>query len=123
MRLSELCNHNCFACPFEDCISDDAPTALEEAESEQRDYDAWRYNCPADYSDEATALRKAECDRKRRYRQENPDKCRAYQKQYRADHLEERRAKNNEWYWKNRERIRAMRAEKYQRKVAKKKDE
>ena len=94
-------------------------TAVEAAEAEQRDRNAWKRNCPADYEDNPElARKKAECDRKRRYREENPEKIKAYNKAYRAKNREREAERQREYYAKNRERLDAYRSEKRRLKSA-----
>lgn len=114
--MSETCDHNCFACKYADCICpDDEMSVLELAESERRDREAERYNCPADFDDPKDQARKRENDRKRRYRRKNPEKVREYYRQYRQARREHYRALNAAYYAKNREKIDAQRAEKRKR--------
>ena len=51
----QQCGLDCFCCPYPDCVLTDEDeivlTALEIAGSEERDADAKRYNCEADYDD------------------------------------------------------------------------
>lgn len=114
------CDHNCFDCKYEDCICpEDELTAVEEAEAEQRDRNAWKRNCPADYEDNPElARKKAESDRKRRYREENPEKIKAYNKAYRAKNREREAERQRKYYAANRERLDAYRSEKRRLKSA-----
>lgn len=74
--------------------------------------DAYKNNCPADYDDPAAQEKKRESDRKRRYREENREKCREYHREYKAKRKEHYKKLNAEYYKKNRERIDAYRAAK-----------
>jgi hypothetical protein len=114
--LHKTCDHNCFACKFEDCICpDDEMSVLELAESERRDRDAERYNCPADFDNPKDQARKRENDRKRRYRRKNPEKVREYHRQYKEARKDHYRELNKAYYAKNRAKIDAYRAEKRKR--------
>lgn len=111
--MPNTCDHNCFSCPFDDCIApEEEMTVYEEAEAERRDRDAWNANCPGDYDDPVMQEKKRESDRKRRWREENREKVREYHRVYRAERAEHYRAMNREYYKKNRERIDAYRAAK-----------
>lgn len=94
-------------------------TAVEEAEAEQRDRNAWKRNCPADYDeDPELARKKAEYDRKRLYRERNPEKVRAYNKAYYDKNRDRERERQREYYAANRERLDAYRNEKRRLKSA-----
>ena len=117
------CDHNCFDCRFEDCICpEDELTAVEEAEAEQRDRNAWKRNCPADYEENPDlAHKKSESDRKRRYRLENPEKIKAYNKAYYERNREKEAERQRRYYAANRERLDAYRIEKRRLKSAQQK--
>lgn len=117
------CDHNCFDCRFEDCICpEDELTAVEEAEAEHRDRIAWKRNCPADYEENPElARKKAESDRKRHYREQNPEKIKAYNKAYYDRNRDKEKERQRRYYAENRERLDAYRSEKRRLKSAQQK--
>ena len=114
------CDHDCFDCKYEDCICpEEELTAVEEAEAEQRDRNAWKRNCPADYDENPElARKKAESDRHRLYREQHPEEIRAYNKAYYAKNREREAKRQREYYAANRERLDAYRSEKRRLKSA-----
>lgn len=97
-------------------------TAVEAAEAEQRDRNAWRRNCPADYDDNPElARKKAESDRKRHYREQNPEKIKAYNKAYYDRNKDREKERQRKYYAANRERLDAYRSEKRRLKSAQQK--
>ena len=99
------CDHNCFACPYDDCIVEDE--SPEEAEAAER----------RDELDRETAC-KADKDRRRntKYRDEHPEWYREYMRNYRHTHKDKIKAYKAKWYQKNRNRILAQQKEYRQRK-------
>lgn len=106
------CSHDCFNCPFEDCIApdDDLLTAEEIRRSERLDKEAHILNCEADYEGEE-ARRKRVSDTKRRYRQTHKAEEKAYGERYRAEHREERREMNRRYHEAHKEQINARKRE------------
>lgn len=97
-------------------------TAVEEAEAEQRDRNAWKRNCPADYEENPElARKKAESDRKRHYREQNPEKIKAYNRAYHEKNREREAERQRRYYAANRERLDAYRSEKRRLKSARQK--
>lgn len=102
------CSHDCFRCPFEDCIQpdDDEMTALELAQSEALDREAERSCCEADFEDDPE---KAAIVRKRTMRREWYMEHRATElvkhAQYRATHREEKKRQDTAYYLAHREEI------------------
>ncbi len=101
------CSHDCFRCPFEDCIQpDDDLTALEIAQSEALDRDAERSCCEADFEGDPE---KAAIVRKRMMRREWYVEHRSTElvkhAQYRAAHREEKKQQDSAYYLAHREEI------------------
>lgn len=112
----QKCSLDCFNCPFSDCIlSDDEIqlTELEIRESENRDADAKRFNCEADYVDDGE---KSAADARRReakhksYMAHRAEELRK-RKLYRETHKEAKNAADKAYYEANREAINARRRE------------
>ena len=103
------CSHDCYNCPFDDCIApeDDLLTAEEIRRSEQLDKEAYVLNCEADYDGEEARRKKRVSDTKRRYRQTHKAEEKAYGERYRATHREERRERNARYYEAHRDEINA----------------
>ena len=93
----QICDRNCFACPYEDCRLD-APPDLEE----YRELDAM---------DKALCGKPTRPKReayKKRYYQQNRERRLAYQREYRQKNLEKERERKRAWYYQNRDRARAV---------------
>lgn len=105
------CSHDCFNCPYPDCVCGDDDiddmTALEIAEAEARDRRTERYNCEADYSHETADTIKAH--KRRGYRRTYYNKHREEEiqkrREYREKNRAELRAADRDYYQRNRERI------------------
>lgn len=106
------CSHDCFNCPYPDCIApdDDLLTAEEIRRSEHLDKEAYILNCEADYSGEE-AHRKRISDAKRRYRQTHKAAEKEYGERYRATHREERREINRRYHEAHKDEINARKRE------------
>lgn len=111
------CSHDCFTCPYDDCICGDDEindmTALEIAEAEARDRRTERYNCEADYDGEDTATEK---QRKRRtyrrtyyYRHHHAEL--AKRKEKREKDRDAINAKKLDYYYRNKDQINQKRRE------------
>lgn len=130
------CSHDCFNCPYPDCVCGDDDiddmTALENAEAEARDRLTERYNCEADYEidgktqppEEARKRRKraynrsyynkhreAELARIKAKRTENREAVNAANRKYHHENREERNRKRREYHAKHKNEINRKRAE------------
>lgn len=117
------CGYDCFTCPFADCIFDEdedlfEETALEIAESEERDREAVRERCEADFETEAQAQRQRELARVREIKKKNRAAYEAQEAAYRAANRETIREKNAVYWQKNARHINARRNERRHRKRA-----
>lgn len=105
------CSHDCFTCPYEDCVCGDDEiddmTALEIAEAEARDRRTERYNCEADYDGEnkKDIQQRKRRTYKRNYYYRHHEAERAKRKEKREQNREAHNAKNMEYYYKNSEKI------------------
>lgn len=105
------CSHDCFTCPYDDCICGDDEindmTALEIAEAEARDRRTERYNCEADYDGEnkKDIQQRKRRTYKRNYYYRHHEAERAKRKKKREQNREAHNAKNMEYYYKNSEKI------------------
>lgn len=105
------CSHDCFTCPYEDCLCGDDEiddmTALEIAEAEARDRRTERYNCEADYDGENKndIQQRKRRTYKRNYYYRHHEAERAKRKKKREQNREAHNAKNMEYYYKNSEKI------------------
>lgn len=101
------CNHDCFRCPYEDCICEDE--SPEEAAAAER----------RDALDRVTAC---DADKKRRqnakYRKEHPEWYSKYMRNYRKTHKTQIKAYKAKWYQKNKDRILAQQKEYHKQKKA-----
>lgn len=103
------CSHDCFRCPYDDCIwpDEDFPlTALEIAMSESLDREAERSGCEADY--EGNEDRAAEARRRHRRREwymEHRASELLKHAEYRRTHKEAKRLQDNAYYLAHREEI------------------
>ena len=102
------CSHDCFNCPYEDCIApdDDDLTVEEIRRSEHLDKEAYLLNCEADYQGEE-AHKKRISDAKRRYRITHKAAEKAYGERYRATHREEKAQRDKRYYEAHKEQINA----------------
>lgn len=108
-----FCNHDCLNCRYADCICpEEELTALEIAESEQRDRETAKANCEADYADLAAAARKRSSEQHRAYYVAHRTELLAYGRRYRIEHREERQIINAEYYRTNKQRLGDLRKEK-----------
>lgn len=106
------CSHDCFNCPYEDCIApeDDLLTAEEIRRAEHLDKEAYILNCEADYEGEA-ARRKRVSDIKRRYRETHRAEIAAYEKRRRVTRREAKLEIDKRYYEAHKERINARKRE------------
>lgn len=108
------CSHDCFRCPFEDCIQpDDDVTALEIAQSEALDRDAERSCCEADFDDNpelAAAARKRTMRRKWYVEHRSTELVK--HALYRSTHREEKKRQDTAYYLAHREEINKRKREK-----------
>ena len=121
------CSHNCFRCPYDDCIlADDEEielTALEIAQSESLDREAERMCCEGDFED--TDKEKAEAARRRHRKREwyldhrgSELKKKA---EYRKTHAEEKHRQDMAYYEAHKEEINRRKREKRALEKARKK--
>lgn len=106
------CSHDCFNCPFEDCIApdDDLLTAEEIRREERLEKDAFRYNCEADYAGE-DARRKRISDIKRRYRQTHKAEIAEYEARRRVSRHEAKLELDRKYYEAHKDQINARKRE------------
>lgn len=110
------CSHDCFRCPYEDCIWPDEEfelTALEIAQSESLDREAERSCCEADYepdADRAAAARKRH--RRREWYLDHRGSELAKKKAWRETHREEKHRQDMAYYEAHREEINRRKREK-----------
>lgn len=104
-----MCSHDCFHCPYEDCIWPDEDfelTALEIAQSAALDREAERSCCEGDYEDDE---RKAAEARRRQRRREwylNHRGNELVKKaQYRQTHKAEKAKQDADYYQRHRDEI------------------
>lgn len=89
------CNHDCFNCPYPDCINDDLIHADYLAEKEIDQF--------AGANEPKSSTKRREY--KRQYRQEHLEQDKAYQRQYYQEHAEEKKAATRKWTKENKERV------------------
>ena len=112
----QQCGYDCFACPYPDCILTDEDeivlTALEIAGSDRRDAEAKRYNCEADYDDDALKAQQARRRevKRRSYYEHRAEELRK-RKIYRETHKAEKNAADKAYYMAHAEEINARRRE------------
>ena len=106
------CSHDCFHCPFEDCIApdDDLLTAEEIRRSERLDKETYILNCEADYEGEE-ARRKRVSDTKRRYRQTHRAEIAEYEARRRVIRHEAKLELDRRYYEAHKEQINARKRE------------
>lgn len=106
------CSHDCFNCPFEDCIApeDDLLTAEEIRRSERLDKETYILNCEADYEGEE-ARRKRVSDIKRRYRKTHKAEIAEYEARRRATRREAKLEIDRRYYEAHKEQINARKRE------------
>ena len=106
------CSHDCFNCPFEDCIApdDDLLTPEEIRRSERLDKETYILNCEADYEGEE-AKRKRVSDAKRRYRQTHKAEIAEYEARRRVTRREAKLELDRRYYETHKEQINARKRE------------
>lgn len=107
---NQLCNRDCFHCPYEDCVVD-GETALEIARSERRD----KPECGGSN----LARRRQRREQGRRYRAAHPDRTSAKNRRYYLRHKAAIAEYKRLWYIQNRDRILAQQKEYRKRKKEK----
>ncbi len=118
----QQCGYDCFCCPYPDCILTDEDeivlTALEIAGSEERDAEAKRLNCEADYDE---TKRKQEARRRevkrRSYYEHRAEELRK-RKLYRETHKAQKNRADRAYYHAHAEEINARRRERRKMKNA-----
>jgi hypothetical protein len=114
-----ICDHNCFECPFPDCIApDDDISPLEEQDARKRDAELTRSLCPADLDDLEQQRKKIKADADRRYVAQNREKVRAGKAACRAKRRDYYKKQSLDYYYSKRDEINAARREAYRRKKA-----
>ena len=110
------CSHDCFRCPYEDCIwpDEDFPlTALEEAQSAALDREAERSCCEGDFEGDRDKAAEARRRQKRRewYLNHRGDEL-VKKAQYRQTHREEKARQDADYYQRHRDEINRRKREK-----------
>lgn len=95
-----MCDHDCFHCPYPDCI-DDGITDAEILESAKRDREL--------KPPPIRATPQHVLDNAKRWRKENPERFREIQKRYREKNKEVIRARQREYYRAQKEKKKADR--------------
>ena len=102
------CNHNCFECPYDDCICDDDVSWQERVEADKRDRPHTRHRTDAQRQKE------------KEYRERHREQRNAYAREYYRNHREERIAYQIAYAKSHREQVNAAeRARYHKRKAAK----
>lgn len=95
-----ICDHDCFRCPWPDCVVSDDLTDAEAAESAERDRmlvpgsidsRTYRFRTDPEYREEVRQKRRA-------YYQANKERFKATQQKYRENNTEHIKAKKHEYY-------------------------
>ena len=108
--MAKACNHNCFQCPYDDCIIDDITTE-ERAEINSRNAELkgqFRKRKKCNLSDSAKERRAINIWL---WHQNNKDRVKAYKKEYYAKHRDEEIARSAAYYREHRAEINATRRE------------
>ena len=101
------CNHNCFECPYDDCICDDDVSWQERVEADKRDQ-------------VHTRLTDVQRRKEKEYRDRHREQRNAYAREYYRRHREERIAYQIAYAKSHREQVNAAeRARYHKRKAAK----
>ena len=118
MRMS-FCKHNCFQCPYDDCVCpDDEISPLEEMDARKRDAEISRARCAADMGSEEAAVKKMRSERSRIYARRHRVRIKQVQAEWYQRNRERRISAQMAYYEANKERINAERREAYQRRQA-----
>lgn len=114
-----FCNHNCFQCPYDDCVCpDDEISPLEDLDARRRDAEFERARCAADMDSEEAANKKLRSERSRVYARRNRARIKEVQASWYLRNRDRRIDAQKAYYAENRDRINAERREAYRRKKA-----
>lgn len=110
------CDHDCFRCPYDDCICPDEDISpLEQKDAREREREINRSRCAADADGIAEQERIERAERNRLYAKRKKLHIRQTQAEWYANNRETVLERSKAYYAANRDRINAERRESYAR--------